>query len=115
MQQPGKPNGPSGQICPRRNIDCGAEDGCKVCYDWVHMDGEDPVTGAKISGYDCVAHWNLKIGLHQIRSLANGFGGVQQATESFRNEMVRQNGDFLSRGPQVARIEHLTKPVSSAS
>ncbi len=91
IQAPAKPKGVTGMICPRRNVDCGAEDGCQVCYDWMHMEGEDPVTGEKIAGFDCVAHWQIKIGLHQIRAIGGGLDGVQKATESFRNEMVEAN------------------------
>lgn len=103
MQAPGKPDGPKGQICPLRNIDCGDENGCKVCYFWMHMEGEDPVSGDKISGYDCIEHWKVKIGLHQIRLLGNGFNGVQKATESFRNEMVSQN-NALADGPRIVKM-----------
>lgn len=93
MKQAGKPRGEDGQICPIRNVDCGAENGCQVCYFWLHMEGTDPVSGAKISGYDCLEHWKVKIGLHQIRIAGDGFTGVQAATESFRNEVVRTNQD----------------------
>lgn len=114
MQQPGKPNGPSGQICPLRNVDCGAENGCKSCYFWIQMDGVDPVSGEKISGYDCIEHWKVKIGLHQIRIAGDGFGGVQKATESFRNAMVDQN-DRLLGAPRIARIEPIGNSIRPES
>ena len=90
MQAPGKPRGPSGQICPLRNIDCGDANGCQACYFWTHLEGTNPITGEKISGYDCIEHWKVMIGLHQIRLMGNGLDGVQAATESLRNEVARQ-------------------------
>lgn len=109
MQSAAKPRGASGQICPIRNVDCGAENGCQVCYFWTYMEGTDPVTGDKISGYDCIEHWKLKIGLHQIRIAGDGFQGVQAATESLRNEVNRQHTTANIGSPRIAQVLPLPK------
>jgi hypothetical protein len=114
MQAPGKPRGVSGQICPIRNVDCGDANGCQVCYFWTHMEGVDPVTGDKISGYDCIEHWKVKIGLHQIRVASDGFNGVQSATESFRNEISRQQVAAITGSPRIARIMQIEGDQSSS-
>lgn len=97
MQKPGKPRGESGQVCPIRDVDCGAENGCQVCYFWMHMEGTDPVSGDKIAGFDCIEVWKVKIGLHQIRIAGDGFNGVQAATESLRNEVVKHQPSLAPR------------------
>ena len=109
MQAPAKPRGVSGQICPLRNIDCGDANGCQACYFWTHLEGTNPITGDKISGYDCIEHWKVMIGLHQIRIAGDGFSGVQAATESFRNEVVSR------QVPRIARVEPISPPPRQIS
>jgi len=61
------------------------------CQWFTHLQGKNPQTGADIDQYGCSVEW-LPILLVELRQ---GVGGVQSATESFRNEMVKDNDEML--------------------
>ncbi len=62
------------------------------CNRWVTLEGSDPVNGQPMSKSDCVDNWPIMLLIELARKIANGTAGVQAATESFRNEMLRLNG-----------------------
>ena len=70
---------------------------CKECRDkcglWMKMTRTDPRTGGKIDQWMCGDIWNVVLQTEIIQHLE----GVQQATESFRNEVV----DRSDRGKNV--------------
>lgn len=59
-----------------------------TCTRWSQFEGTHPVTGEQINGFDCNDNWEITFQLNVIRKLQNGFHGLQEAIESFRNEAV---------------------------
>lgn len=71
-----------------------------TCTRWSQFEGTDPVTGKQINGYDCNDNWEITFQLNVIRKLQNGFLGLQEAIESFRNAVV-PNTELPRQGPKV--------------
>ena len=58
------------------------------CGRWVTIAGEDPQTGAAQSKSMCVDDWKPTL----LIDVARKMGGVQAATESFRNCLLEASG-----------------------
>ena len=71
------------------------------CQWYTHLVGKNPQTGGDIDQYGCAVEW-LPILLVELRQ---GTSGVQAATESFRNEMVKGNEKSLELQKQMMRLE----------
>jgi hypothetical protein len=79
------PDGPKDLTCPFRGKSMDRV--CKSCPLWVHIRGKDKNTGEDCDSWNCSLAWLPALLIetaHQARSGA-------AATESFRNEMVKQN------------------------
>ena len=61
------------------------------CPKWIKLAFTHPQTGEKIDEWQCADTW-LPI---LMIEMSQRIDGVQSATESFRNEMVRQNDELL--------------------
>lgn len=92
MHEP-KPRRPSGMFCPLWRKDVS-----KVCHtcDWWHSIAvlDDPNTMAVRAEWGCA----LVLSVIAQRSMHSAIDGVQAATESFRNDMVRIACSNSTRG-----------------
>ena len=72
----------------------GHKDTCRSHYDccpkWVNVVGTDPQTGESVNQWNCSDYWLPKL-LIENSQMQRQTGG---AVESFRNEMVKQNGEL---------------------
>src|SRR3990167_4611698 len=90
-------------LCPLLKKECLGLD----CAWFVKLYGTDPQDKDKlIEEWDCAIVWQVKGLLQVAKSTGGGLLGLQQATESFRNEMVELNEAHLdiSDAPQAKQI-----------
>jgi hypothetical protein len=85
-------------VCPFLRKPCIGAD-CKL---YVQLSGTDPQTGAAIDGWDCAFVWNIQALLDVRRTVGSGLTGVQAATESFRNEVIRRQDEM----PPTLAVEY---------
>lgn len=78
-----KPIAPKGQICPLHQKDVSKV--CHTCPWFILVRGADPQTGKELDTWDCAISWMPTLLLETAKQTR----GVQAATESFRNEMVK--------------------------
>ena len=76
------------------------------CRRWFLIEGKHPVDGTDMKSWDCLDNHTVMLQLDMLRKLQNGFDGVQKATESQRNEIVKRmdhqvsihhNGRFIEQ------------------
>ena len=75
-------------LCPLFKGPCRQLD----CAWFMEIEGKHPQTGEQIKEWSCAVVWQVMVGLKISQDVTNGTSGVQAATESFRNEVVRMNG-----------------------
>jgi hypothetical protein len=82
-------DGAKEDYCPLWHKPC--EKVCPTCKWQTHIRGKNPNTGQDIDRWDCAVSFQVLI---QMEISQNARSGAA-ATESFRNEMVRQNGEIV--------------------
>ncbi len=90
-------------LCPLLKKECIGLD----CVWFVKLYGTDPQDKDKlIEEWDCAIVWQVKGLLETAKRTGGGLLGVQQATESLRNEMVELNEASLamSGNPDAIKI-----------
>lgn len=79
-------------LCPLFKSPCKQLD----CAWFMKMEGTDPQNPEKyIEEWDCAMNWNVRASVQVSKEVQRGTGGIQAATESFRNEVVMRNGHAL--------------------
>ncbi len=85
---------------------------CSSCPLWVNVRGKHPQTGLDIDQWNCSFSWLPLIQVEAIKVFSEGTTGIQAATESFRNEMVRQNeGPRIIAGQMLQRLESASTSI----
>lgn len=67
------------------------------CSRWMKMSLVDRRTGETIDDWMCGDTWDTILNMEILQRL----GGVQQATEIFRNEMARLNTEMLQQNSEI--------------
>jgi len=73
--------------CPLLKKPCIGAD----CMWWMQLRGKHPQTAQPVDEYDCAVKWLVVTNIETTQNII----GVQAATESFRNEMVRQQDELI--------------------
>ena len=75
-----------------------------ACPKWVHLVGTHPQTGQPIDCFDCADQWASVLTIEAAKETRQ----TAAAIESFRNEMVRSQQEFVSlvTWPRLQGIGH---------
>ncbi len=84
-----KPQASPGSNCPQYRKDVSKV--CHKCEWYINIKGNHPQSGDQIDQWGCAITFNALIGVGIVQSIENRVGGLQAATESFRNETVKAN------------------------
>jgi hypothetical protein len=76
-----------------------------LCRRWVQIQGNHPQTGERVSYFDCIDNWSPLLLLEVAQQCRQGGA----ATESFRNEFVRESARTMHtmRQMQTAAQMHI--------
>lgn len=91
----GKPKNDA-KLCPAFKSPCIQH----KCVKYIQVRGNHPQTGAEIDQWDCADVWIPILLINTAKEVRQGAA----ATESFRNEMVKESA--LSRQTQIAIARH---------
>lgn len=69
------------------------------CAFWTHLRGADPQTGQEIDEYDCAIKWLPILLIEGAKETKQGAAAI----ESFRNEMVRGQKEYITTVEQTMK------------
>lgn len=90
---------PSNMTCHDTGHKKKCKDLCMNCWKWVQIQGHNPNTGAQESEWKCSDHWMVFLTIENSQQQRE----TGAAVESFRNEMVEGNRQFIGMLKQAAQ------------
>lgn len=103
-----KPRRKPGSMCPQFRQD--VSEVCHNCEWYQNLRGKHPQTSETIDQWGCSVTFSALVGVGIIQAVNSNVGGLQAATESFRNEVVNANQTAI----QVIAATALHRPNGHA-